>query len=77
MAIISLRQVRHRHGSEPIWANPCPLEPSRRAESSAGTLQKPCSVLPGQNPRDKVRNTSYTRGLLGHQMRPMLIFTTR
>ncbi len=45
-------------GSEPIGANPCPLQPSRRPESGAGKPQKPYSVLSRQNPRYKVRNTS-------------------
>src|SRR5712691_2719472 len=58
MALIAGRQVRHQHGSEPIGANPCPLQPSRRPESGAGKPQKPYSVLSRQNPRYKVRNTS-------------------
>jgi hypothetical protein len=58
IASISLRHVCHRHGSEPIPENQCPLEPLRRLDSVAGKPSKCYSVLTAQNPQYKVRNTS-------------------
>src|SRR3989442_14830361 len=58
IASISLRHVCHRHGSEPIPENQCPLEPLRRLDRVAGKPSKCYSVLTAQNPQCKVRNTS-------------------
>src|SRR2546422_11556746 len=57
IASISLRHVCHRHGSEPIPENQCPLEPLRRLDRVAGKPSKCYSVLTAQNPQCKVRNT--------------------
>ncbi len=64
IASISLRHVCHRHGSEPIPENQCPLEPLRRLDRVAGKPSKCYSVLTAQNPQCKVRNTSPSDSLI-------------
>src|SRR5438132_6725434 len=71
IASISLRHVCHRHGSEPIPENQCPLEPLRRLDRVAGKPSKCYSVLTAQNPQCKVRNTSQRRGGFGLVLAPL------
>src|SRR5438445_11151904 len=70
IASISLRHVCHRHGSEPIPENQCPLEPLRRLDRVAGKPSKCYSVLTAQNPQCKVRNTSLKYSLHQEQRQP-------